>query len=95
MKLIVSPEAIADLDRLRAFLADKNPAAAQRAVDTIVAKMQSLDTSPDRGQPIGSTGVRELTAPFGHSAYVIRYAHLPESDNVLILRIWHGREQRD
>ena len=94
MKLIVSPEAIADLDRLRAFLAGKNPAAAQRAAATIIAAIQSLDTSPDRGRPTGTAGVRELIVPFGHSAYVLRYSHGPGANEVLILRIWHGREQR-
>ncbi len=95
MKLIVSPEAIADLDRLRAFLADKNPAAAQRAVAAIVGAIQSLDMFPDRGQPTGIANVRELIAPFGRSAYVLRYAHMAQADEVIILRIWHGREQRD
>jgi len=94
VKLIVSPDAIADLDRLRAFLADKNPAAAQRAVTAVAAAIRSLDTSPDRGRPTGIAGIRELIIPFGRSAYVLRYSHMPEADEVLILRIWHGREQR-
>jgi toxin ParE1/3/4 len=95
VRLVVSPEAIADLDRLRAFLADKNPAAAQRAVAAFVAAIQSLDTSPDRGRPTGVPDVREIIVPFGRSAYVLRYSHLPDADDVLILRIWHGREQCD
>jgi plasmid stabilization system protein ParE len=95
VRLIVSPDAVADLERLRTFLADKSPAAAQRAAETIILTMQSLDTFPDRGHPIGTAGVREVLAPFGRSAYVIRYSHLPDSDEVLILRIWHAREQRD
>jgi plasmid stabilization system protein ParE len=95
VKLIVSRDAVADIDRLRAFLTDKNPAAAERAVTTIVAAIQSLDMSPDRGRPTGTVGVRELIAPFGRSAYVLRYSHLPDSDEVLILRIWHGREHRE
>ena len=94
MKLIVSPDAITDLDRLRAFLADKNPAASQRAVAAIMTAIQSLDMFPDRGRPTGIAGVRELIVPFGRSAYVLRYSHIPHADEVLILRIWHGREQR-
>ena len=95
MKLVVSRDAVADINRLRAFLADKNPAAALRAVTTIVAAIQSLDMSSDRGRPTGTVGVRELIVPFGRSAYVLRYSHLQDADEVLILRIWHGREQRD
>jgi len=33
--------------------------------------------------------------PFGRSAYVIRYAHLVQQEEVVIVRIWHGREQRE
>ncbi len=95
MKLVVSPEAAADLNRLRAFLADKNPDAAGRAVAALVHSIGSLDTFPDRGRPTGVAGVRELIVPFGSSAYVVRYAHLPSAGEVLILRIWHGRELRD
>lgn len=95
MKLVVSPEAAADLNRLRSFLADQNPDAAQRAVAFLVEAIQSLDTFPDRGRPTGIESVRELIVPFGSSAYVLRYAHLPDTDEVIVLRIWHGREQRD
>jgi hypothetical protein len=31
---------------------------------------------------------------FGTSGYIIRYAILPETSDVLITRIWHGREAR-
>lgn len=83
MRLIVSPDAVADLDRLRRFLADKNPQAAQRAVTVIGTAIQSLDTSPGRGRPTPTPGVRELIVPFGRSGYVLRYSHLPDSDEVL------------
>ena len=50
---------------------------------------------PDRGRPTGTADVRELIVPFGSSAYVLRYAHAARADEVIVLRIWHGREQRD
>jgi plasmid stabilization system protein ParE len=95
VRLIVSPDAVADLIRLRAFLADKNPDAAQRAVARLVRAIESLDTFPGRGRPTGVEGVRELIVPFGSSAYVLRYAHSADADEVVVLHIWHGREQRD
>jgi len=94
VKLIVSPDAAADLNRLRAFLAAKNPDAAQRASTSLIRAMQSLDTFPDRGRLTGVEGMRELIVPFGSSAYVLRYAHSVDADEVIVLRIWHGREQR-
>ena len=60
MKLIVSPSAAADLARLRTFLADKNPQAADRVAATLIAAVQSLDIFPERGRPLGASNVREL-----------------------------------
>lgn len=95
MKLIVSPAAAADIERLRIFLADKNATVARRAVAVLTTAIQSLDTFPDRGRPSGIVGIRELIVPFGRSAYVVRYAHLAQMDEIVILRIWHGRELRE
>jgi plasmid stabilization system protein ParE len=92
VKLVVSAAAQSDLERLQAFLRDKNPTAARRAAAALDAAMRSLDAFPQRGLLCGSPGVRELIVPFGRSAYVLRYALLPLSDEIVILRIWHGRE---
>ena len=92
MKLIVSSAAQSDLERLREFLQDKSPTAAQHAVSVLDAAMGSLDAFPERGLPSDVPGVRELIVPFGRSAYVLRYALFPSADDIVILRIWHGRE---
>lgn len=95
MKLIVSRAALVDLERLRDFLSDKNPDAAHRAIAVLMAAMESLDVSPDRGRPSRVAGARELIVPFGSSAYIVRYAHREQTSEILILRIWHGREDRE
>lgn len=94
MKLIVSREAAADVERLHDFLREQNPIAAQRAVVLLTEAVDSLESLPDRGRPSGVPAVRELIVPFGRSAYVIRYVHLVDEDSVIVLRIWHGRERR-
>lgn len=94
MKLVVSRAAAADLARLRAFLADKNPAAAQRAISGIVHAIDSLVAFPGRGRASGVAGLRELVIPFGRSAYVVRFAHDPRRQEIVIVRVWHGREAR-
>jgi hypothetical protein len=33
--------------------------------------------------------------PFGQSNYVLRYAYREQADEVVALRIWHGREARE
>jgi plasmid stabilization system protein ParE len=95
MKLIVSQAATADLARLHAFLADKNPAAANRAVVALIAAIQSLDAFPERGRPSGTTKLRELIVPFGRSDYLLRYAYSAQMEEVVVLRIWDGREARE
>jgi plasmid stabilization system protein ParE len=95
VKLIVSPAALTDLERLNVFLAGKNEPAAARAAEVLDDAMQSLEIFPDRGRPSNIPGARELIVPFGRSSYVLRYTHFAELDAVVILRIWHGREARE
>jgi plasmid stabilization system protein ParE len=95
VKLIISREAAADLDRLHAFLADKDQDAAQRAIGIIVGAIRSLDVFPERGRLSGAPGIRELIVPFGRSAYLLRYAYLVAADEIVILRVWHAREERE
>jgi plasmid stabilization system protein ParE len=90
VKVVVSRHAFADIGRLKHFLETKNPAAANRAGIAIADAIRSLEYFPNRGRPSGPPGVRELIVPFGHSAYVLRYAVSDEL--VVVLRIWHGRE---
>jgi plasmid stabilization system protein ParE len=95
VRLIVSAGAAADLVRLRDFLLDRNPRAAQRASAAIGNAIRSLDLFPERGRRSGASDTRELVVPFGRSAYIVRYAILTQANEIVILRVWHGREQRD
>lgn len=94
MKIVVSQAALADLARLHAFLAERNPTAAERAIAALIAAAQSLDTFPERGRPFGAH-MRELIVPFGRSNYVMRYAYRKDADEIVVIRIWHGREARE
>ena len=94
MKLVVTGAAAADIERLRTFLLDKNPAAAGRAVAALTSALSSLTNMPNRGRPSGIPGVRELIVPFGQVPYVVRYAHVATESTVIVLRVWHGREDR-
>jgi plasmid stabilization system protein ParE len=95
MKIIVSQAAVNDLARLHAFLAGKNSSAANRAVAVLHSAIRSLDMLPERGRPSGTPNVRELVVPFGRSGYVLRYAYRQQADEIVVLRLWHGREARD
>jgi plasmid stabilization system protein ParE len=96
MRIIVAPSALADLARLRAFLARDNPVAAERAAAALNTAIQSLDAFPERGRPSGNnSNIRELIVSFGKSGYVLRYAYRREAQEVIVVRIWHGREMRE
>lgn len=56
--------------------------------------MQLLEVFPNSGRPSGIAGVRELIVPFGRAAYVVRYAYLTGRNEVVVLRVWHSREER-
>ena len=88
-----SPPALADLDRQHQFLATINPDTAVKAVQSIVQSARSLVENPKRGTPIADTpGLRKLLVSFGKYGYVLHYILLDEE--VLILRIYHGRQNR-
>jgi plasmid stabilization system protein ParE len=94
VKLEISDAAAADFERLRLFLADRNPVATQRAVAALIAAIDSLVAFPDRGRASGVSGLRDLIVPFGRSAYVVRFEHDPQRQRIVIVRVWHGREAR-
>ncbi len=80
-----------DRARLAAFLVEKNPAAALRAVDTIVRGIAAPSEYPMRGHR-RPDGLRELMIPSGQSGYVAYYR--VEGDQILIVRVFQMREDR-
>lgn len=95
MKIVVTGAALNDLRRLHEFLNERSPTVAGRAASLIAQSIETLREFPQRGRPSATASLREFVVPFGHSAYVIRYAVRRESAEVVILRVWHGREDRD
>ena len=95
MNVVVTDTALADLERLREFLAEKDVGAAERATTALIEAIDSLMSFPERGRPSVLRGFRELVVPFGQSSYVVRYAIRSAIDAVYVYRIWHGREHRD
>jgi plasmid stabilization system protein ParE len=94
VKLVVSPAALADIERLHAFLVPDSPAAAGRAAKALIHAVESLAVLPARGRPCGTPNMRELIVPFGRSAYLLRYTYSAEAE-VVVHRIRHGREARE
>jgi plasmid stabilization system protein ParE len=92
--ILLSPDAVEDVERLRAFLDQKNPDAARRALAAIWTAIDRLRDFPDLGMPTEDAEIRQIVVRFGSSGYIVRYAVLSGDANILITRIWHGREAR-
>ena len=85
-----------DFTRLRAFIEEKSPRAAQRAAERITTSIDQLATFPLVGRvcPEESlpAGFRELVISFGQDGYVVLYRVDIPADTVTIVAIRHQRE---
>lgn len=91
--LIWTAAARADLIRLRRFIDQHNPEAAQRAAQAIRDGVKLLATYPAAGKRLEERQDRELVIPFGQRGYVLRYQI--DGQTVVVLRVWHSLEDRD
>lgn len=90
VQLQFTKQAIDDLVRLREFIAEKNPEAAKKISEQLIESIQRLTDQPEIGHGVESLpGVREWIA----RDYVVHYVVL--NDTLIILQIWHGREDRE
>jgi toxin ParE1/3/4 len=92
--ILLSPDAVLDVERLRTFLDQANPNAARRALAQIWTAIDALQDFPAAGTPTADADIRQLVIRFGASGYIVRYANVPETRDILVTRIWHGREAR-
>jgi plasmid stabilization system protein ParE len=90
-RVIYSPRAFSDLDRLTDFLIDADPVAASETVDLIAEAVAILKRHPLVGRPVDDD-LRELIISRGRTGYVALYSYEAEYDAVLILAIRHQRE---
>lgn len=89
------PGATRDVARLREFIKKDNPLAAKKAGQRILSAVKILIKNPEAGipSPDEDCGVfRDLCAPFGQGGYAIRYR--VDQYTILIVRVWHSREER-
>jgi plasmid stabilization system protein ParE len=92
--ILLSHDAVEDIERLRSFLDQNNPDAARCALATIWTAINRLPEFPELGMSTEDADIRQIVVRFGASGYIVRYAVLREDGNILITRIWHGREAR-
>lgn len=56
--ILFSPDAVADLERVREFLDINNPEAAKRALRIIFAVLEKVEAFPDLGRPTEDADIR-------------------------------------
>ncbi len=87
MNPIWSPEAVADLAALRTFIAQDDPAAAQRVARHIIRNIETLlPQNPERGRPGRVPGTRELVIP--GTPYIVPYRLVGNA--IQVLRVFHS-----
>jgi toxin ParE1/3/4 len=87
MTPIWSPEAIADLVGLRAYIEQDDPGAAQRVALHIIHNVETLlPNSPEMGRPGRVPGTRELVIP--RTPFIVPYRLVGNA--VHVLRIFHA-----
>ena len=91
-RLIWSPAALLDVQRLYRFLAPQNPDAAKRAVRAIRQGLKVLEKQSGMGRPVEEMNdeFRDWIIDFGDSGYVARYR--VDHDAVTILAVRHQKE---
>lgn len=73
MRLVYSACAVADLARLRAFIAENDPAAAPRVARELVDRMEHLRTFPQMGRNVDTAPEPGAIRDFAFGRYMVRY----------------------
>ncbi|MCB1675452.1 MAG: type II toxin-antitoxin system RelE/ParE family toxin [Halioglobus sp.] len=91
-RLIWSPPALADVQRLYRFLAIKDEDAARRAIKTIRAGVKILALQPQAGRPVDDMdpAFREWLIDFGSGGYIVLYRL--EGATATVLAVRHQKE---
>jgi plasmid stabilization system protein ParE len=91
-RLIWTPAALQDVQRLYRFLAERNKDAGQRAIKAIRGGVKILADHPEAGRPVDEMApeYREWLVDFGGSGYVALYRY--DGKTALIVAVRHQME---
>lgn len=93
-QVVLTDEALADLERLEEFLGLVGDPLARGLFDFVIDALQVLTHQPGIGRPVpgASSGFRELIISRRRSGYLAKYAYDDASERVYVLRFRHQRE---
>lgn len=87
----LAPEVAEDFDRILAFLAQHDAAAAAARVMEIMQAVEVLEHNPLIGKPV-SNGKRELVIGRRSHGYLALYQYVEEIDTAFVLAVRSQRE---
>jgi plasmid stabilization system protein ParE len=91
-RLNLAPDAVLDIERLLNFRRDFAPGTEPRLHRALLQKILSLPETCEHGYRL-EADIRETYMKHGRARYVFRYRVL--ANEVLLLRVWSGREDRN
>ena len=91
VRIVFSPRALLDLERLTDFLIEIDKNAALETIELIESAIQTLSQHPFIGRTC-DTHLRELVISRGKSGYVAIYSFDEKKNAVLICSIRHQKE---
>jgi toxin ParE1/3/4 len=89
MRIIWSPLAIDRVSEIAAYIAQENPAAAEKWVDTVFRKVEDLQDFPESGRVVPETenkAIREMI--YGNYRLIYRL----EEKRISVLTVRHGKQ---
>lgn len=90
-QVVYTQNALANLERVFAYLAEHDASAAADAAAAIRDAVEVLADHPLIGRRIAGE-IRELVISYGKTGYVALYRFLPEKNMIRLLAIRHQRE---
>jgi toxin ParE1/3/4 len=88
MKIGLSRRAEADLGKIADYLRERNPGAAIRVREAIMAALKTLAAFPESGRRQAANGVRKVVVP--RYPYIVYYTIDHEYDEIVVVHIRHG-----
>ena len=93
MRLVYSENAVADLVRLREFIAATEPLAAARVAAELLTRINHLCLFPEMGRAVELAPTPGVIRDAVFGKYIIRYS--THRETIVILRLWHHNEERE
>jgi addiction module RelE/StbE family toxin len=91
MKAIVRDSAYADLERIRTWIENDRPAAADRVIDLILQNVERLARFPLMGHAGRVAGTFEWVVP--SLPYIVVYTVNQRDEEIAIIAVFHGAQR--